>query len=60
MLFHWKHFTITDQSVKTAKVLHCERFAIYGVLILNTPHFNPLKINLPITDHSTIERDVIT
>ena len=28
-LFHWKSFTVTDRSAKTAKLFHLEQFAIY-------------------------------
>ena len=31
MLFRWKSFTFTDQSTKTKKLFHLERFTIYSI-----------------------------
>ena len=31
-LFHWKSFTVTNQSAKTTKLFHLKRFAIYGMI----------------------------
>ena len=31
-LFHWKSFTVTNYSAKTAKLFHLKQFAIYGIL----------------------------
>ena len=32
-LFHCKSFTVTNQSVKTAKLINLKRFAIYSIIL---------------------------
>ena len=32
-IFRWKTFAIGGLSMKTAKVFHCERFALYGMYV---------------------------
>ena len=31
-MFRWKSFAVANQSVKTAKVFHLERIALYGIM----------------------------
>ena len=48
-LFHWKSFSAADQSVKTAKLFHLERFAICSVISF-------VHIKFPLNFQCLIER----